>query len=175
MYQLGSAVYVTLNGNTQTMHHFYLPIRSVILLGLARNLAFAALFFLGLYFLQSGDATRDVLVLFCPLPISLLITWAGRKKVWFSISKEGIHGTGLFFNRFCIKWTSPVMFSSIAHVFQGKPRGMTMLELDADGIPTFHKVFLPLAITSSGEFQSALRSYASSDHVIFKALKVATS
>ena len=48
-------------------------------------------------------------------------------------------------NRVCFE-TSPVMFSSIAQAFQGKPSNITMLELDVDGIPRCHKILLPYAI-----------------------------
>ena len=90
------------------------------------------------------------------------------------MSEKGIHGEGIFFNRFCISWTSPVIFSSIAQAFQGKPSGVTVLELDVDGIPTFHSLLLPHAITSTEDFQNALRAYAPINHSIFGVLNVAT-
>lgn len=76
-------------------------------------------------------------------------------------------------NRVCFE-TSPVMFSSIAQAFQGKPSNITMLELDVDGIPRCHKILLPHAITSTDDFQNAQRTHARVDHVIFGVLKVAT-
>lgn len=94
--------------------------------------------------------------------------WRNYRKIWFSISNNGVHANSAFFRPFIVSWTSKVLLSQIASAFQGKPAGITLIELDSDGIPTFNKIFLPRAVTVAPEFRDALEKYAPQDHPLWR-------
>ena len=146
----------------QDMHHFTMPV--------AASLQVRAIPKIGLMFASVSLASIQpgrIQAWYFAIAVLLYIvvsSWRNYRKIWVSMSSDGLHGKNLFFRPFVVSWTSKVTLSTIAAAFQGKPAGITLLEMDADGIPKYSTIFLPRAITTTPEFKAALAKYAPKDH-----------
>ncbi len=93
--------------------------------------------------------------------------WFARRKVWLTVSSEGLRGRGFLGRRTNINWADPAAVAPVSPSRLWGVPGITVLKLGNDGIPThFGSVFVPRAILREPTFQAALRSYAPPGHVL---------
>jgi hypothetical protein len=154
------------------MHAFRLPQSAL----LRQYAIFVALFFLAMLIvpdLRGGSALPLGLLalLFASLFLALFMAYlVASRRVWVTLSQEGIRGMGINGRQFTLLWSAPLLLTPVSPPGAGTVAGVTMLAIGGSGRPTGDGVFVPHAIARSPEFVAVVETVAPPEHPLRKAV-----
>jgi hypothetical protein len=157
------------------MHSFRLP-QTALLKQYAIFIVLFLLIMLIVPYVTGGKALPLGLqaLSFASLLLALFVAYfVASRRVWVTLSQEGIRGMGINGRQFTLSWSAPLLLAPVSPPKAGTIAGVTMLVVGEGGRPTGNGVFVPDAIAHSPEFVAAVNAVAPLAHPLRKVLSSA--